>query len=200
MISVRAGIRVLTRNPAITLMVLIVLAVVAYAAYVAIRGRRECMGGDCSEAWANCPVGNGYCYWGDKPYNKGKCCKASWSTDCKVPEKGSAAAVLLYKDSDYGGGTPRWYRVGDYPDLGDMADEASSLKVPSNLKVILYQKKNFEGNELPLAAGDYPNLKHFKFRQGASDNGKDYGFNVCEDSNNTDCWNDSASSMKVMKA
>jgi hypothetical protein len=42
-------------------------------------------GGDCSESWATCPSGKPYCYWGDKGSNKGKCCKATWSTDCKDP-------------------------------------------------------------------------------------------------------------------
>ena len=199
MSAVRSGTRSLTRNPVATLVVLVALAAVGYALFLRSRRTpraiRECM--DCSESWANCPAGSPYCYWGDKTYNKGKCCKAPWSSDCKTPAKGSGAKITLYKDADYGSDSVT-YRVGDYPDLGSMSDEVSSVKVPSNLKVVLYQKSNFEGKTLTLPGGDYPNLKHYKF--SSYDNGKFYGYDVCGDESNTECWNDTATSMRVMSA
>ncbi len=44
-------------------------------------------GYDCSQAWATCPSGPPYCYWGDKDYNKGRCCAAPWSgpDGCRDP-------------------------------------------------------------------------------------------------------------------
>jgi hypothetical protein len=34
---------------------------------------------NCSQEWATCPNGPPFCYWGDKDWNKGKCCEKPWS-------------------------------------------------------------------------------------------------------------------------
>jgi len=122
-------------------------------------------------------------------------------------------AVTLFSDSDFGGSSQA-YKVGEYPDLGGMSDSVSSLKVPKGLKVTLYQKTNYEGKSLTLDANDHPNLKHFAFddwqpsmsmmfstvvADEAYKEGQWYGKDVCG-VNNTHCWNDTASSMKVYPA
>ena len=44
-------------------------------------------GYNCSQEWATCPNGPPYCYWGDKEWNKGKCCQKPWSSleGCQDP-------------------------------------------------------------------------------------------------------------------
>ena len=44
-------------------------------------------GYDCSQSWATCPLGPPFCYWGDKDWNKGKCCNRPWSgpDGCRDP-------------------------------------------------------------------------------------------------------------------
>lgn len=34
---------------------------------------------NCSQSWAVCPGPDQQCYWGDQPYNKGRCCRFPWS-------------------------------------------------------------------------------------------------------------------------
>lgn len=106
-----------------------------------------------------------------------------------VPPPGPPV-VAVYKDSNFGG-MDKFFGVGDYSDLGSWNDAISSLRVPSGLKVTLYQKVNFGGSKLDLLANDHTNLSHFTFPQGGW-----AGRDVCG-SNNSNCWNDTASSMKV---
>jgi hypothetical protein len=42
---------------------------------------------NCSQEWATCPNGPPNCYWGDKDWNKGKCCPKPWSSPeaCQDP-------------------------------------------------------------------------------------------------------------------
>jgi hypothetical protein len=118
-------------------------------------------------------------------------------------------AVTLYKDSKVEGESTQ-YKVGEYPDLGGMHDEVSSLRIPQGLKVTLYEHTNFEGKSLTLEANDHQNLKHFArndynknwgsvFGSSGQESltaGQWYGKDVCYGG----CWNDTASSMKVYPA
>jgi len=56
---------------------------------------------ECGEPWATCPAGKPYCYWGDKTYNRGRCCTKPWGTDCVAPTAPSTAvAVREFPASD----------------------------------------------------------------------------------------------------
>lgn len=50
---------------------------------------------NCQQEWATCPNGPPFCYWGDKDYNRGKCCPKPWSLpqDCQDPVAIQAAAA-----------------------------------------------------------------------------------------------------------
>lgn len=108
-----------------------------------------------------------------------------------VPPPGPPV-VVVYKDAKFEG-MDKFFGVGDYPDLGSWSDAISSLRVPKGLKLTLYQKTNFEGKKLEMPGGwNHPHLSLFAF----DDNGTYIGRDVCG-SNNSGCWNDTASSMKV---
>lgn len=47
----------------------------------------------CNESWATCPAGKPYCYWGDQPYNKGKCCLTPWSASASCVPATSRAPM-----------------------------------------------------------------------------------------------------------
>lgn len=110
-----------------------------------------------------------------------------------VPPPGPPV-VAVYKDSNFGG-MDKFYGVGEYSDLGSWNDAISSLRIPSGLKVTLYQKTGFSGKQLTLLANDHTNLSHFYFDNAGTWVGRD----VCGSKNST-CWNDTASSMKVYNA
>lgn len=112
-----------------------------------------------------------------------------------VPPAGPPV-VAVYKDSHFRG-IDKFFGVGDYPDLGSWGDAISSLRIPSTLKVSLYQKKDFGGKRLDLLGNDHFALSHFAFNDvmGAKE-GTWAGRDVCG-GGNTHCWNDTASSMKV---
>ena len=89
------------------------------------------------------------------------------------------------------GGSKASYGVGEWPSLNN--DTMTSLRIPKGLKVTLYQNSNFGGKQLNLEANDHMNLGHFRFSTG------EYaGRSTCGDI--AQCWNDSASSMKVYLA
>ena len=92
----------------IWILVVLVLAVLAFGTCGARRGGRgrwlmenydEAVEAayDCSQSWATCPNGKPYCYWGDKDYNKGKCCEKPWSgpDGCQDPID-PATGVSMY--------------------------------------------------------------------------------------------------------
>ena len=69
--------------------ILLVLVLAVLALYTTRRcqsGRRRWMlesfedEYNCSQEWATCPNGPPNCYWGDKDWNKGKCCPKPWSS------------------------------------------------------------------------------------------------------------------------
>ncbi len=78
---------------AVWILFVLVLAVLALYATSQCGGRRQWLlenfedDYNCSQEWATCPNGPPYCYWGDKEWNKGKCCEKPWSAPdgCQDP-------------------------------------------------------------------------------------------------------------------
>ncbi len=99
--AAKAVARAVTRDP---LMVVVLASLVTLAVIFLVR-RREFF--DAS-TWtcasrpksATCPGGGDYCFWGDKGYNKGKCCKKPWSTACVPPKKATTTTSLPQPQCD----------------------------------------------------------------------------------------------------
>jgi len=107
--------------------------------------------------------------------------------------------VEVYSDTGKSG-SKSLYPVGDYSSLyiGPVGnDSMSSIRIPTGLKVTLYQHTNYGGEQLTLDANlgssDH-NLTYFAFPSGRYN-----GENTCRGAS-TGCWNDTASSMKVYRA
>jgi hypothetical protein len=115
----------------------IVLAALVLAALVWLwwkRWGREAFTGDCQEPWATCPSGPPFCYWGDKVWNKGRCCPKPWSgpEECRDPNNVppvrtvSAQALAVYNaplpalasvsspNESWNSATATWYK--SYPE------------------------------------------------------------------------------------
>ena len=105
--------------------------------------RSDCRGFNFStNAW---PKGNGTCWIKNNVSNKGP------TGDWHLFEKISAA---FFEHCDYGG--TKWeLGIGDYSWIGGIGianDAISSVKVPSGLKVILFEHANYEGKSLTLTS------------------------------------------------
>lgn len=126
---------------------------------------------------------------------------SSASNAAPVPSSG-VSGVTVYKDANFKG-MDKTFPVGDYASLsGGWDDTISSVKVPKGFKVILYSKKDYGGEQLQLDANDHSHLSHFGFKDSAATGAKKgvwAGKDVCG-GNNSACWNDTASSMKVQTA
>jgi hypothetical protein len=75
--------------------------------------------------------------------------------------------VLAFKDKDFEG-TMIQFPMGRYADLDDMNWDHSieSMQVPSDVRVILFEDKNFQGQSLILE-NDTPNLGELNFKKRA---------------------------------
>lgn len=125
------------------------------------------------------------------------------TTAAPVTTSSGVSGVTAYKDANFKG-IDKTFPVGDYPELtGGWDDAISSIKVPQGFKVILYSKKDYGGEQLPLDANEHKYLSHFGFKDSIgypfAKKGVWSGKDVCGN-RNTYCWNDTASSMKVMTA
>lgn len=90
-------------TPLVVIIALVTVAAIAVAGFLTLRRRRtEAMTTaapgtmaaryNCSQSWATCPGPDQMCYWGDQPYNKGRCCRFPWS---------SAAGCTGYDSAKY---------------------------------------------------------------------------------------------------
>jgi hypothetical protein len=75
--------------------------------------------------------------------------------------------VLAFKDKDFEGRMMQ-FPMGRYADLDDMNWDNSieSIRVPSDMRVILFEHKNFKGQSLILE-NDTPNLGELNFKKRA---------------------------------
>lgn len=110
-------------------------------------------------------------------------------------DEGPEPVVTLFADQGFRG-EQRQFVAGDYSDLGKFGfnDRTSSIKIPSSLKVTLYQKPNYSGEKLVLPSWNHADLTKWHFPSG------NYNPNMLCLPSNSNCWNDSASSMKVTRA
>jgi hypothetical protein len=88
-------------------------------------------------------------------------------------------------------------------EIANLAENTSSVYVPHCTVVDLYSGTNYTGKCARLWGGNHVyNLSNIAFPDGGTDDcvqvnpGTDIT-NQCRGSNNTGCWNDSASSVKV---
>jgi len=79
----------------------------------------------------------------------------------------SEGNVVAFKDKKFEG-TMMQFPMGRYADLDDMNWDHSieSMQVPSNVRVILFEHKNFKGQSLVLE-NDAPNLGELNFKKRA---------------------------------
>lgn len=79
----------------------------------------------------------------------------------------SEPSVLAFKHKNFDG-TMMQFPTGRYPDLDDMNwdDSIESIQVPSNVRVILFEHKNFKGQSLILE-NDVSNLGELNFKKRA---------------------------------
>lgn len=79
----------------------------------------------------------------------------------------SEGTVLAFKDKKFEG-TMMQFPMGRYADLDDMNWDHSieSIQVPSDVRVILFEHKNFKGQSVILES-DAPNLGEINFKKRA---------------------------------
>ncbi len=79
----------------------------------------------------------------------------------------SEGTVVAFKDKEFEG-TMMQFPMGRYADLDDMNWDHSieSIQVPSNVRVVLFEHKNFEGQSVILE-NDAPNLGELNFKKRA---------------------------------
>jgi hypothetical protein len=79
----------------------------------------------------------------------------------------SEGTVVAFKDKKFEG-TMMQFPIGRYADLDDMNWDHSieSMQVPSDVRVILFEHKNFKGQSLVLE-NDAPNLGELNFKKRA---------------------------------
>ena len=79
----------------------------------------------------------------------------------------SEGSVVAFKDKKYEG-TMIQFPMGRYADLDDMNWDHSieSIQVPTDVRVILFEHKNFKGQSLVLES-DAPNLGELNFKKRA---------------------------------
>ena len=174
-------------------------------------------GGDCSESWATCTSGKPYCYWGDRSWNRGKCCKATDSSDCKDPPAAAPAAAAPASSGGGGGGgdggkikvfkgldqtgesSEEFNDIDREYDLGSSGwkNQIASIEIPPGKAVDLWNKDKY----LYLGAGKH-NLGDYSYITGKKcdqykpfeaypKNGK-----CCLSNQNADCWNRTADRLK----
>jgi hypothetical protein len=87
--------------------------------------------------------------------------------DDRHPDFRSEGTVVAFKDKKFEG-TMMQFPMGRYADLDDMNWDHSieSMQVPSGVRVILFEHKNFKGQSLVLE-NDAPNLGELNFKKRA---------------------------------
>lgn len=84
-----------------------------------------------------------------------------------IPSKEkSAGSVTIFTDAAYGGQSEQ-LSVGRYPFLEDWNDQIKSIQVNGNVRVILYDQKDFQGQSIVLEQNS-PNLDAFNFNKRAA--------------------------------
>ena len=78
----------------------------------------------------------------------------------------SAGSVRIFADTGYGGQTEE-LSVGRYPYLEDWKNEIESVRVNGNVRVILFEQNNFQGQSIVLEENS-PNLDAFNFKKRAA--------------------------------
>lgn len=84
-----------------------------------------------------------------------------------IPSKQkSAGSVKIFTDAGYGGQSEQ-LSVGRYPYLEDWNDQIESVQINGNVRVILYDQKDFQGKSIVLEENS-PNLNAFNFNKRAA--------------------------------
>lgn len=84
-----------------------------------------------------------------------------------IPEKQeSSGTVKIFADTAYGGQMQQ-LSVGRYPYLEDWKNEIESVQINGNVRVILYDQNNFQGQSIALEENS-PNLEALNFNRRAA--------------------------------
>jgi hypothetical protein len=84
-----------------------------------------------------------------------------------IPSKQkSQGSVKIFTDVAYGGQSEQ-LSVGRYPYLEDWNDQIESVQIDGNVRVILYDQKDFQGQSIVLEQNS-PNLDAFNFNKKAA--------------------------------
>jgi hypothetical protein len=84
-----------------------------------------------------------------------------------IPSKQkSTDSVRIFTDAAYGGQSEQ-LSVGRYPYLEDWNDQIQSVQINGNVRVILYDQKDFQGKSIVLEENS-PNLEAFNFNKRAA--------------------------------
>lgn len=78
----------------------------------------------------------------------------------------SAGSVTIFTDAQYGGQNEQ-LSVGRYPNLEDWKDQIKSVQIDGNVRVILYDQNNFQGQSIVLEENS-PDLDAFNFNKRAA--------------------------------
>ncbi|MCI0444160.1 beta/gamma crystallin-related protein [bacterium] len=81
-------------------------------------------------------------------------------------EQKPTGSVRIFSDTGYGGQMER-LSLGRYPYLEDWKNEIESVQVNGNVRVILFDKNNFQGQSIVLEENS-PNLDAFNFNRRAA--------------------------------
>lgn len=84
-----------------------------------------------------------------------------------IPSKQtSTGSVKIFTDAQYSGQNEQ-LSVGRYPNLEDWKDQIKSIQIDGNVRVILYDQNNFQGQSIVLEENS-PDLDAFNFNNRAA--------------------------------
>lgn len=202
---------------------LILLAATLVAIVLIFSDRREHLTEAQQKAWRAWVIGAKYPHWGWGANNSLRCkynnntgCDTMWSNGELIERPAPAAPaapaaqpaapttsapVVYYQNTNRGGATTTEFNEMNklYGNLGKTwNDKISAIEVPPGKAVHAYQKTHAGGKSIVFGPG-YHDLTQYDFHTNAKKN-----VNACNDlpglTKNTDCWNDSISSLEVRAA